>query len=203
MRTTRSLTVSHRKNHARPPPPEQPRMPPQSNHTCLPPRSNHTCPPWATTHAAPLEQPCTPSPEQPRMPPLRATMHAPPVDRQTPVKTLPSQTSFAGGNKYDVISNNGQTYCRFLPTAREGNVFIGVCHSVHNRPHGYSVTANPCYNAVGTHPTGMISCSKIFPREKLKPASLRIEKSAEAAVRSWCRWIDTEWLTDTAPRNNQ
>ena len=30
-----------------------------------------------------------------------------------------------------------------LPTAREGNVFTHVCDSVHNRPHGYSVTAHP------------------------------------------------------------
>ena len=36
--------------------------------------------------------------------------------------------------------------CRqLLPTAREGNVFTGVCHSVHNRPHAYSVTAHPCW----------------------------------------------------------
>ena len=34
----------------------------------------------------------------------------------------------------------------------------GVCHSVHNRPHGYSITAYPCYGTVGTHPTGMLSC---------------------------------------------
>ena len=40
----------------------------------------------------------------------------------------------------------------FLPTARECNVFSGVCHSVHNRPRGYSVTAHPCYSAIGTHP---------------------------------------------------
>ena len=33
-----------------------------------------------------------------------------------------------------------------------------VSHSVHNRPHGYSFTAHPCYGAVGTHPTGMLSC---------------------------------------------
>ena len=33
-----------------------------------------------------------------------------------------------------------------------------VSHSVHNWPHGYSVTAHPCYSAVGTHPTGMLSC---------------------------------------------
>ena len=49
----------------------------------------------------------------------------------------------------------------FLPTAREGNVFTGICNSVHNRPYGYSVTAHPCYSAVGTHPTGMLSCSSI------------------------------------------
>ena len=30
--------------------------------------------------------------------------------------------------------------------------------SVHNRPRGYSVTAHSCYGAVGTHPTGMLSC---------------------------------------------
>ena len=47
---------------------------------------------------------------------------------------------------------------RFLPTSMEGNVFTGVCHSVHNRPHDYSVTAQPCYSAVGTRPTGMLSC---------------------------------------------
>ena len=45
----------------------------------------------------------------------------------------------------------------FLPTAREGNVFTGVCHSVHHRPHGYSVTAHPCYSVVGAHRTGMLS----------------------------------------------
>ena len=33
----------------------------------------------------------------------------------------------------------------FLPTAREGNVFPCVCHSVHKRPHAYSVTAHPCW----------------------------------------------------------
>ena len=57
-------------------------------------------------------------------------------------------------------------YC-LLPTAREGNVLTGVCHSVHNRPSGYFVTAHPCWllghcspllQRVGTHPTGMLSC---------------------------------------------
>ena len=44
-----------------------------------------------------------------------------------------------------------------LPTAREGNVFRGVCHSVHNLPHDCSVTAHPCYGSVGTHPTELLS----------------------------------------------
>ena len=34
---------------------------------------------------------------------------------------------------------------------------VSVSHSVHNRAHGYSVTAHSCYNAIGTHPTGMLS----------------------------------------------
>ena len=33
---------------------------------------------------------------------------------------------------------------------------------VHNRPHGYSFTASSCYGAVGTHPTGMLSCLTRF-----------------------------------------
>ena len=33
---------------------------------------------------------------------------------------------------------------------------VSVSHSVHNRPHGYSVTAHPCYGAVDMHPTGML-----------------------------------------------
>ena len=35
--------------------------------------------------------------------------------------------------------------CESLPIAREGNVFTRVCDSVHNRPHGYSVTVHPCW----------------------------------------------------------
>ena len=46
----------------------------------------------------------------------------------------------------------------FYSTARKDNVFTGVCHSVHNRPHGYSVTVHPIYSAVGARPTGMLSC---------------------------------------------
>ena len=37
------------------------------------------------------------------------------------------------------------TLNRFLPTAREGSVYDGVRHSVHNWRDGYSVTAHPCY----------------------------------------------------------
>ena len=40
---------------------------------------------------------------------------------------------------------------------------VSVSHSVHNQPHGYSVTAHPCYDVVDTRPTGMLSCSHIFP----------------------------------------
>ena len=43
-----------------------------------------------------------------------------------------------------------------VPTAREGNVFTGVCNSVHNRPHSYSVAAHPCNGAIGTHRTGRL-----------------------------------------------
>ena len=57
-----------------------------------------------------------------------------------------------------VPENIPVNWTRLLPTAREANVFTGVCHSVHDRPHGYPVTAHPCYGAIGTHPTGMLSC---------------------------------------------
>ena len=56
------------------------------------------------------------------------------------------------------------THIFLLPTAREGNVFTRVCHSVHNRSHGYSVTAHPCYSVVGMHSTGMLSCVFIINR---------------------------------------
>ena len=97
MRTARSLAVSHRKKHARPPiitthaplppgatthappgatmhtPPEQP---------CMPPRSNHTCPPGATMHAPPGATMHTPL-ERPCMPP-RATTHTPGATTHAP-----------------------------------------------------------------------------------------------------------------------
>ena len=59
-----------------------------------------------------------------------------------------------------VAPQKGLNVLQFLPTAREGNGFTGICHSVHNRSHGYSVTAHPCYGAVGTHTTGMLSFFK-------------------------------------------
>ena len=45
------------------------------------------------------------------------------------------------------LVRNGCSFCRckmaLLPTAREGNVFTGVCHSAHNQPHGNSLL-HPC-----------------------------------------------------------
>ena len=49
----------------------------------------------------------------------------------------------------------------FLNYRPQGKVMFSkgsVSHSVHNRPHGYSVTAYPCYGTVGMYPTGMLSC---------------------------------------------
>ena len=40
-----------------------------------------------------------------------------------------------------------------------------VSHSAYNGPHGYSITAHPCYRTVGTHPTGMLPCLHIFVLE--------------------------------------
>ena len=57
--------------------------------------------------------------------------------------------------------------------ARKGNVFIGLCHSVQNQPHGYSFTAHHCYGAVGTHPTRMLFCLYlILNNSTLKSLSL-------------------------------
>ena len=49
----------------------------------------------------------------------------------------------------------------FLNYRPQGKVMFSkwsVSHYVHNRPHGYSVTAYPCYGTVGMYPTGMLSC---------------------------------------------
>ena len=73
-------TAMHTPFHACP----LPRMPPATHAPC---------------HACPL--PCTPPAMHAPLPHMHASpaMHAPPVDRQTRVKTIPSQTSFAGGKK--------------------------------------------------------------------------------------------------------
>ena len=77
---------------------------------CMPPC--HTCPPPCTpppamhTHLPPAMHAsllCIPPPP-PCMPPCHVA-HTRPPPRQTPVKTLPLQTSFAGGN--NCISNDG------------------------------------------------------------------------------------------------
>ena len=125
MRTTRSLTVCHScsigwghachaPSHACPPAthaPPQPCMPPATHppathalpamHASLP---SHTCPPH--NHAPPFNHTCPPG------------NHAcPPVDRQTPVKTQPSQTSFAGGNDrnlcYIYMHENSVLFCAY------------------------------------------------------------------------------------------
>ena len=57
-----------------------------------------------------------------------------------------------------LLTGKSFSAARFLPTAREDSVITGVCHSVHNRPYDYSVTPHPCYSAVSTHSTGMLSC---------------------------------------------
>ena len=41
--------------------------------------------------------------------------------------------------------NVSQSRFSVLLPAREVNVFTGVCHSVYNRPYGYSVTAHGRY----------------------------------------------------------
>ena len=71
-------------------------------HTCsLPCRSPcHTCPPHHVCHPLPhMHAPChacAPAMHAP-LPYMPPAAHNSPVDRQTPLKTLPSQTSFTGG----------------------------------------------------------------------------------------------------------
>ena len=75
------------------------------------------------------------------------------------------------------------TNCTLLPTLREG-----VCHSVHNRPHGYSVTVHPCYSAVGTHPTEMLCCIlKVAQTEvqEVKKENAELRRSLNEALGSW------------------
>ena len=44
------------------------------------------------------------------------------------------------------------THC-YQPQGKVMFSQASVSHSVHNRPHGYLDTADPCYGAVGKHPT--------------------------------------------------
>ena len=50
-----------------------------------------------------------------------------------------------------------------LFTDHKGKVMfsqVSVSHSVHDWPHGYSVTTHSCYSAVGSQPTGILSYFK-------------------------------------------
>ena len=70
-------------------------------------------------------------------------------------QTSPVQKKSISGptKRIDVLQNKFEKSCSFdtqpilclLPTAREGHVFTHLCDSVHNWPHGYSVTAHPCW----------------------------------------------------------
>ena len=89
MRTARSLTVSHGKNHARPP--EEPRTPLEQPH--MPPREQPHTPPPEQPRTPPPEQPHMPRPlppEQPRTPPRSNHARPPPPlwTGQTPVKNI-------------------------------------------------------------------------------------------------------------------
>ena len=55
--------------------------------------------------------------------------------------------------------------CKFYRPQRKV-MFSQACvsHSVHNRPHGYLVTAQPYYSTVGMHPTGMLLLLKSYFR---------------------------------------
>ena len=52
--------------------------------------------------------------------------------------------------------------CLCFITDPKGRQCFHRCLSVHNRPHGYWFTARPCYSAVGTHPTWILSCFLCF-----------------------------------------
>ena len=50
--------------------------------------------------------------------------------------------------------------CDYRPQGKVIFSQVYVSHSVDNRPHGYSVTAHPCYGINGMHPTGMLFVEK-------------------------------------------
>ena len=54
--------------------------------------------------------------------------------------------------------NSAQKFYHYRPQGKVMFSQTSVSHSVRNRPHGYSVTAHPCYSAVGMHPSEMLSC---------------------------------------------
>ena len=71
--------------------------------------------------------------------------------------TSPAKTNidFLDFTRYS--SSGSKNYYR---PRSEGNVFTGVCHSVHNRPYGCLMRPlGHC--VVGMHPTGMLSCFNI------------------------------------------
>ena len=67
--------------------------------------------------------------------------------------TSPNRGISGPTKRTDVLQKKIEKSCSFgtqpilclLSTTREGNVFTRICDSVHNWPHGYSVTANPCW----------------------------------------------------------
>ena len=63
---------------------------------------------------------------------------------------------------------------------------LSVSHSDRNLPHGYTVTTRPCYGAVSTHPTGMLSCFKVFmdPGKKSKKMAEILEIQKRKKVRT-------------------
>ena len=66
-----------------------------------------------------------------------------------------------------------------------------VSHSVHYQPHGYSVIAHPCYGAIGTHPTGILSSSM---KAKLMLRYLRSELAKLVCSLTWKRGrIHEKW----------
>ena len=57
-----------------------------------------------------------------------------------------------------VITNEG---C-YRPQGKVMFSQASVSHSVHSRPHDYSLTAFPCYGVVGVHLSGKLSCLKLI-----------------------------------------
>ena len=116
-----------------------------------------------------------------------------------------------------------------LPTAREGNVFTRVCHSVHNRPHGYSATAHPCwlldhcssllaiqslfirvgysvtahhcYGAVGMYPNGMLSCCGFWILAVVRTNHLTLLLVCKCSLTNFVLWNVESSTKDTYALN--